>query len=197
MLETYVKPVLQLWQEQLHRSKQRTHPTMNDRQGYNTHDQTTLPSSVTDMPVLKPAANMGNELSSPLFTRSPQQQDHVERLSQLERAHRDTAVTISVLQDQVRHLLKERDTSRAQDRGQDRHITARNGRLTPMEWQRCQDSADMPQKSQLNGAGKGSFEDQSPSGSSRGTIQLLNLRHSSHAPPMENMAISERAVQTN
>lgn len=165
MLETYVKPVLQLWQEQLQRSKQRTHHA-KDHQGCNAHDQATPFSSVTDMVALKPAVDMGSESSGPLSTRSLRQQDHVERLSQLEQAHRDTAVTISLLQDQVRHLLKERDTGQLHDRGQDHHFTARNGRLAPVEWRRRQDTADMVQKSVLNGAAKGSFVDQSPHGSS-------------------------------
>ncbi|KAI7821220.1 transcriptional activator of glycolytic enzymes-domain-containing protein [Gamsiella multidivaricata] len=93
MVQTYVKPILQLWEQQQPQVKE-TSPGNIER------DQLQTSS-------LPPALLATHDFNG--TTATQRQQDHLERLIQLERSHRDTTLVISQLQEQVRYLLRDKE----------------------------------------------------------------------------------------
>ncbi|KAF9542850.1 hypothetical protein EC957_001505 [Mortierella hygrophila] len=108
VIETYLKPVLQLWQHQYqHKEGQLRQEQEQQRQSRRYPDPTSSSSSVTLSSESKSfQESLSDDRAVVLSVQQAiRQQDQIQRLIHLEKSHQDTALVISQLQDRVQRLV--------------------------------------------------------------------------------------------
>lgn len=111
VIETYLRPVLQLWQHQYqHQEEQQRQERQRQRQSHCHPDPSSSSSSVTLSSEPKSIhESLSDDRAVVLNVQhAVRQQDQLQRLIQLEKSHQDTALVISQLQDQVQRLVDDR-----------------------------------------------------------------------------------------
>ncbi|OAQ24588.1 hypothetical protein K457DRAFT_827811 [Linnemannia elongata AG-77] len=108
VIETYLKPVLQLWQHQCqHKEGQQLQEQERQRQPRRYPDPSSSSSSLTLSSETKSFhESLSDDRAVVLNVKHViRQQDQLQRLIHLEKSHQDTALVISQLQDQVQRLV--------------------------------------------------------------------------------------------